>query len=56
MPNLNFNLYGFVEPKTKAEYMALLKEALVIADDLLEDIKRFGDGVSSAQAAAHHHD
>jgi hypothetical protein len=42
MKNLNFNIYGFIAPQTKAEYASLLQEALLIADDLQKDIEQFG--------------
>ena len=36
MNDLKFNIYAFVAPSTRAEYVALLDEALRLADELLE--------------------
>jgi hypothetical protein len=32
--NMNFNLTGFIAPKTKQEYIALLDEAIRMGDEL----------------------
>lgn len=34
MENLNFNIYGLANPKTPTEYIALLDEALRLADEI----------------------
>lgn len=47
---LNFNIRAFLEPKTQAEYARLLDEAVMIANDLLEDIARI-DRLLEANAA-----
>ena len=38
MKELKFNIYGFTAPQTRAEYIALLDEAMCIADDLNEQL------------------
>lgn len=38
MSELTFNIYAMAAPSTKAEYIALLDEALQIADTLSEEI------------------
>jgi hypothetical protein len=40
MRNLNFNIYALAAPKTPAEYLAVLDEALRMADDLGAQIDR----------------
>ncbi|MFC3863710.1 hypothetical protein [Alcaligenes aquatilis] len=32
--NMNFNLNGFIAPKTKQEYIALLDEAILMGQEL----------------------
>ncbi|WP_374697277.1 hypothetical protein LQZ44_11900 [Alcaligenes nematophilus] len=32
--NMNFNPYGFIAPKTKQEYIALLDEAILMGQEL----------------------
>lgn len=34
MKEMKFNPYGFIAPKTKQEYIALLDEAILMADDI----------------------
>ncbi len=51
MEYLNFNIYGFTNPKTMAEYTRLLQEALMIADDLLADIACIGEALEKNAAA-----
>ena len=36
MNDLNFNIYTFTAPATRAEYIGLLDEALRLADELSE--------------------
>lgn len=38
MDDLKFNIYAFVAPKTRLEYLALLNEALRIAQELSDQI------------------
>lgn len=39
MNDLNFNIYAFVFPTTRAEYIGLLDEALRLADELSETVE-----------------
>lgn len=34
MTNMKFNPYGFIAPKTKQDYIALLDEAIRMSDEL----------------------
>lgn len=38
MDDLKFNIYAFVKPSTEAEYIALLDEAILMVDDLGEQL------------------
>lgn len=40
MKDLNFNIYALAAPRTPSEYIALLDEALRMADELGEQIDR----------------
>lgn len=40
MKDLNFNIYAFAAPKTPSEYVAVLDEALRMADELGDQIDR----------------
>ncbi len=52
MNDLNFNIYAFTAPATRAEYIGLLDEALRLADELSEMIdvstKLMEDGAAQA--------
>lgn len=41
MDDLKFNIYAFAAPSSKAEYSALLDEALRMMDELGEQIAMF---------------
>lgn len=41
MSDLKFNIYAFASPSSKAEYSALLDEALRLMDELGEQIASF---------------
>jgi hypothetical protein len=43
MKDIKFNIYGYTAPQTRAEYIALLDEALRLADDLGEQLDCIGD-------------
>ena len=38
MNELKFNIYGFTNPQTRAEYISLLDETLRMADDLAQQL------------------
>lgn len=40
MKDLNFNIYGLAAPKTPLEYIALLDEAIRMADEMADQIVR----------------
>lgn len=48
MNELKLNIYGFIAPQTRSEYIALLDEALSLADDLNEQL----DTISALAAIA----
>ena len=48
MNELKFNIYGFIAPRTRSEYIALLDEALRLADDLNDQL----DTISALAAVA----
>lgn len=43
MSDLKFNIYAFAAPSSKAEYSALLDEALRLMDELGDQIACFED-------------
>jgi hypothetical protein len=49
---MNFNIYGFAAPRSKAEYAALLDEALRIADELSDQITRMEQELAETHAPA----
>jgi hypothetical protein len=52
MKNLDFNLYGFAAPRTRAEYLNLLGEALRLADELSAQIDEMENILENAGEAA----
>jgi hypothetical protein len=52
MKDLNFNIYGFIKPTTKAEYMALFQEAHRLADELHSQLDEIDQILAVNTAAA----
>lgn len=55
MQELNFNIYGFARPSTRAEVSALLDEALRMADELDASIEAMTAFMAKCPAADANH-
>lgn len=49
LDEMNFNPYAFVAPKTKAEYLELLKEASRMIDEIDQNFQAIWDSCEEAR-------
>ncbi len=51
MSQLNFDINKLIQPKTQADYEALLDEALLVADDIQASLSNLFEAAEALQAA-----